>query len=134
MVHLRNLFGYMELEYPYSGIIWMVIWDPNKAIDIGEWSICGGGRLQRFCCKYMPVYGMSDKHRRKCFWKFPRSVIKPIAEYLGAGTSNQKLGPRSRNLSMWHNMYCMFELSQVINTPVTKLFLSTFFRTDSNFA
>ena len=23
-------------------------WDPNKAIDIGEWSICGGCRLMRF--------------------------------------------------------------------------------------
>ena len=26
----------------------LIGWDPNKAIDIGEWSICGGGRLKRF--------------------------------------------------------------------------------------
>ena len=26
----------------------MVIWDRNKAIDIEDWSICGGGQLERF--------------------------------------------------------------------------------------
>ena len=25
----------------------LAFWDPSKAIDIGEWSICGGGRLDR---------------------------------------------------------------------------------------
>ena len=25
----------------------MIVWDPNKAIDIGRWSICEGGRLER---------------------------------------------------------------------------------------
>ena len=34
----------MELELQW------VIWDPNKAINIGEWSICGRGWLQRFYC------------------------------------------------------------------------------------
>ena len=29
-------------------IVRKIVWDPNKAIDIGEWSICGGGRLERF--------------------------------------------------------------------------------------
>ena len=24
--------------------------DANKVIDIGEWLICGGGRLERFYC------------------------------------------------------------------------------------
>ena len=28
------------------GIVWSIDWDPNKAIDIGEWSICGGGQLR----------------------------------------------------------------------------------------
>ena len=28
----------------------MIVWDPNKAIDIGSWSICGGGWLDRFYC------------------------------------------------------------------------------------
>ena len=27
-----------------------IIWNPNEAVDIGEWSICGGGRLGRFDC------------------------------------------------------------------------------------
>ena len=26
----------------YNVIVWMIVWDPNKAIDIWEWSICGG--------------------------------------------------------------------------------------------
>ena len=26
----------------------MIIWEPNKAIDVGECSISGGGRLERF--------------------------------------------------------------------------------------
>ena len=24
-------------------IMWVIVWDPNKAIDIGEWTICGCG-------------------------------------------------------------------------------------------
>ena len=28
----------------------MVVWDPNKAIDKGRWSIWGGGRLEGFYC------------------------------------------------------------------------------------
>ena len=28
----------------------MIVWDPNKSIDIGEWAICGDGRLKRFYC------------------------------------------------------------------------------------
>ena len=31
-------------------IIWAIVWCPNNVIDIGEWSICGGGRLERFYC------------------------------------------------------------------------------------
>ena len=23
------------LEYYYNGIVWVIVWDPNKAIDIG---------------------------------------------------------------------------------------------------
>ena len=34
----------MELEYHDNGIVW----DPNKAIDIEEWLLCGSGRLERF--------------------------------------------------------------------------------------
>ena len=29
---------------------WVIVWDPNKAINIGEISICAGGRSQRFYC------------------------------------------------------------------------------------
>ena len=31
--------------------------DPNKAIDIGDWSFCGGGRLVRFYCIYKYIAG-----------------------------------------------------------------------------
>ena len=31
----------------------MIVWDPNKVIAIGEWSIWGGGCLGRFCCIYI---------------------------------------------------------------------------------
>ena len=27
----------MELEYRYNGIAWVMIGNPDKAIDIGEW-------------------------------------------------------------------------------------------------
>ena len=27
-----------------------IVWDTNKAIDIWEWSICGGGELETFYC------------------------------------------------------------------------------------
>ena len=27
---------------------WVIVWDPNTAINLGEWAICGGGKLQRF--------------------------------------------------------------------------------------
>ena len=28
-------------------------WDPTKAIDLEEWLICGGGRLEKFYCGHM---------------------------------------------------------------------------------
>ena len=36
--------------------LWAVIWYSNKAIDIGEWSICGGGRFGRFSCMFLFIY------------------------------------------------------------------------------
>ena len=30
--------------------VWEMVWDRNKAIDMEQWSICGGGRLERFYC------------------------------------------------------------------------------------
>ena len=47
-----NIYGdgeFRELEYRYNDIVLAFVWDPNKAIDIVEWAICGGGRLERFC-------------------------------------------------------------------------------------
>ena len=41
---------FMELEYCYNGPVSAIVWDPNETLDIREWSICGGGQLERFCC------------------------------------------------------------------------------------
>ena len=30
-----------------------IVWHPNKVIDMREWSICEGGRLERFYCVYL---------------------------------------------------------------------------------
>ena len=40
----------LELEYCDNGILWAIVWDPNKVINIGEWVMCGGGWLERFYC------------------------------------------------------------------------------------
>ena len=32
----------------YNGIVQVIGWDLNKAIKIGEWSICAVGRLESF--------------------------------------------------------------------------------------
>ena len=37
----------MELGHHYTGIAWAILLDPNVVIGIGEWSICGGDRLER---------------------------------------------------------------------------------------
>ena len=41
---------FRELDNCYNNIVWAIVWDPNKAIDIGEWLICGGSWLKRFYC------------------------------------------------------------------------------------
>ena len=37
-----------ELEYQYNSIAWAIDWNPKKGTDIEEWSVCRGGRLERF--------------------------------------------------------------------------------------
>ena len=36
------------------------IWDRSKAVDIGEWSICGGGWLGRFSCILNVFYSKTN--------------------------------------------------------------------------
>ena len=47
---------FRQLEYCYNGIIWSIVWGPNKAIDIGAWSICGGDQLERVHCICIHIY------------------------------------------------------------------------------
>ena len=35
---------FREVEYRCN-LSWVLVWDPNKVIDIGEWAICGGSRF-----------------------------------------------------------------------------------------
>ena len=35
---------------------WMIVWGRNKVIDIGEWSACEGGKLERFYCISVSIY------------------------------------------------------------------------------
>ena len=46
----KEVVSFRELEYLYNDNAWVVVWNPNKTISIGEWSICGGGQLERFYC------------------------------------------------------------------------------------
>ena len=42
-------------------IVWTIVWDPKKAIDIRRWSVGGGGRLERFYCICIYIYIYPDK-------------------------------------------------------------------------
>ena len=47
----------LTLNGPFKEVIGLgTLWDPNEAIDIRMWSICGGGQLERFYCIYMYIY------------------------------------------------------------------------------
>ena len=57
MEYLWSVYGVsMEVEYHNNWIVWAIIWDPNKAIDIGEWLICVGGRLKMLYCMYIYMH------------------------------------------------------------------------------
>ena len=47
---------FREFEYNYNGIEWVMVWNPNKVIDIGHCLICGGGRLERFTDIHIYIY------------------------------------------------------------------------------
>ena len=55
---LREVVGFGS--YNIVTMVWVIAWDPNKVIDIGQWSICGGGRLERLtvnmCILYHIIY------------------------------------------------------------------------------
>ena len=36
--------------------MWAIVWNRNIAIDIGEWPICGGGRLESFLLNIIYTY------------------------------------------------------------------------------
>ena len=46
----------MELAYLYNDIVWEILWNSSKAIDIESWSICGDGRLERAYCSVETLF------------------------------------------------------------------------------
>ena len=55
-----------RIEYHYYCIILVIIWDPNKGMDIREWLICRSGRLQKFYCyeSYAIIMNhLNEKHK-----------------------------------------------------------------------
>ena len=47
----REVNGLWRYNIVTKVLHWRSFVPPNKAMDIGEWSICGGDRLHRFYCK-----------------------------------------------------------------------------------
>ena len=45
---------FRELEYSI-GIVWVIVWDPNKELVIDEWSVYGGVWLERFYGTVKPL-------------------------------------------------------------------------------
>ena len=54
---------FRELEYHYNCIVWAIVWDRNIEIDIGKWTICEGGQLERFDCIYKIMPGKHYMNR-----------------------------------------------------------------------
>ena len=47
---------FKKLDYHCNRIVWVIVWDVNKTIDIGEWLIYGGGWIERYYCIYIYIY------------------------------------------------------------------------------
>ena len=41
----------------HDSIVWTIAWDPNKPIDIELWSMCRGGRIERFYSSLLHASG-----------------------------------------------------------------------------
>ena len=61
---LSDPFRFGDLHYCYKGI-YVIFREPDKVIDIREWSICGGGGLERlfivgfFCLVLLLFYAIA---------------------------------------------------------------------------
>ena len=51
-----NISGYICSVWQIGISLRWTFWDPCKGIDIGEWSMCGGGRLEKFYCICLYIY------------------------------------------------------------------------------
>ena len=83
------MFQFRELEYFYNGITWVIVWDPNNAINTGYSSNSRGGRLERFCC-------ISNERWDDTWWTFP--AFSPAL--VGAPPRTSHLVPRPRSAGL----------------------------------
>ena len=77
--------------------VWVIVWDPNKAIDIGELSICGRGQLKKFYSIWMmdtnkvidivewPICGGGWLERFYCICMWDPNTVIYIGEWLICG-------------------------------------------------
>ena len=71
-----------ERETCYNGIEWAILLDCYKVIDIGEWSICGGGRLERFY--YIGIVKMCGIVSHGLIPKWSSTIKWPYVSLTGA--------------------------------------------------
>ena len=64
----------------------MGVWDPDKAIDVGEWLICGGGRLEVLRYQCMDI----DKTVIAC----NKLCMQPLPSSGGGGAGSSTPRPR----------------------------------------
>ena len=72
----------MKLEYHYNDRVWMIIWDPNKAIEIGECPIWGGGWLERSFSVCIYIYSKTSLNRPT----MEPTLNGPFREVVGLGS------------------------------------------------
>ena len=77
-----------SLEYRYNGYL-VIIWGPNKAINIKQWSICGGGQLERFYCNWYLSLPSLVLGINKCMTRTSLESIRTLwlSEILGNGSA-----------------------------------------------
>ena len=96
-----------------------------KVVDIEKWSICGGGRLERFYCVCIYIYMcicvyiyiyiythrcihkesrsvIKDTKRNSMAWIKPDLVAKPAERRLSAGTEFKSWSNQTKNLQNWY--------------------------------
>ena len=99
-------------------IAWATVWDPNKALGIGEWSTCEGGWLERFYCNWKALH-----------WTNTETSLELAAYHhhgfcalacLALDASHQSLPPQAELASFLWSQYKQVTREKSITTkPIT---------------